>query len=134
MQLNTPYAFGKTIDLPFEEAQKRVREELGKLGFGILTEIDVRQKFAEKLQKDFRNYVILGACNPGFAYQALEREINIGALLPCNVLVYTTDDGRTAVVVKDPIAALAQTGNAEIAGLAAEVADQMKQMLAALEP
>ncbi len=132
MKLKTAYAFGKTVDLPYAEAEKKVREELLKEGFGVLTEIDVKEKFAEKLQKEFRNYIILGACNPLLAYEALSREINLGTLLPCNVVVYTRDDGKTAVVVMDPVAALGIVGNPEMTELAEMVAEKLRRVLAAL--
>lgn len=132
MDITTGYSFGRTVETPFAETSAKVREELAKEGFGVLTEIDVRKKFAEKLQKDFRNYLILGACNPSMAYEALNREINLGTLLPCNVIVYARDDGRTAVAVMDPVAALSMVGNAEIAGIAEKVAEKMKRVLAAL--
>ncbi len=132
MELKTPYAFGKTVELTYGEAEKRVREELLKEGFGILTEIDVREKFREKLGKDFRDYIILGACNPALAYEAFGRELNIGTLLPCNVVVYGTDDGKTAVMVMDPVAALSVIGNPSLNELAARVKELMERVLAAL--
>src|SRR5690349_16129890 len=111
MKTSTPYAFGKTVASPFVTTEKMVREELQKEGFGVLTEIDVAGKFREKLGKEFRNYVILGACNPALAWEAISRELNIGTLLPCNVVIYTTDDGRTAVMIMDPVAALGLIDN-----------------------
>ena len=132
MELKTPYAFGKTVEMPYAEAEKRVREELAKEGFGVLTEIDVRKKFAEKLQKEFRDYIILGACNPPLAYEALGMEADLGTLLPCNVVVYTRDDGKTAVMVMDPVAALSVIGNPEMVELAKKVAEKMVRVLAAL--
>ncbi len=132
MELNKPYAFGRTVDLPYAEAERRVRAELQKEGFGVLTEIDVRQKFQEKLGKEFRNYVILGACNPAMAYEAFGKELNIGTLLPCNVTVYDGDDGRTVVMVMDPVAALSLLGNPEMAEMAKIVKEKMERVLAAL--
>lgn len=132
MDLKTPYAFGKTVDMPYAETERKVREELAKEGFGILTEIDVRKKFAEKLQKKFRDYIILGACNPPLAYEALGREINLGTLLPCNVVVYTRDDGKTAIMVMDPVAALSMIGNQEMDELAKKVAEKLERVLAAI--
>lgn len=132
MNLKKPYAFGKTVDLPYAEVEQKVREELAKEGFGILTEIDVRKKFSEKLQKEFRDYTILGACNPPLAYQALNREIDLGTLLPCNVVVYTRDDGKTAVMVMDPVAALSMIGNPEMTEFAQTVAQKLERVLAAL--
>lgn len=132
MELKTAYAFGKTVDMPYDEAERKVREELAKEGFGALTEIDVRKKFAEKLQKEFRDYIILGACNPHLAYEALGREVNLGTLLPCNVVVYVRDDGKTAVMVMDPVAALSMIGNPEMVAFAKKVAEKMERVLAAL--
>lgn len=132
MELTTAYAFGKTVGLTYAEAVARVREELGKEGFGVLTEIDVTQKFREKLGRDFRDYIILGACNPAMAWEAFHRELNIGTLLPCNVCVYTGDDGATVVMVMDPVAALGMVGNAELTEVAAAVRRKMERVLAAL--
>jgi len=132
MELNKPYAFGRTVDLPYAEAERRVRAELQKEGFGVLTEIDVRQRFQEKLGKEFRDYVILGACNPAMAYEAFGKELNIGTLLPCNVTVYDGDDGRTVVMVMDPVAALSMVGNPEMAEMAKIVKEKMERVLAAL--
>ncbi|WP_243369958.1 DUF302 domain-containing protein [Geotalea sp. SG265] len=132
MDLRKPYALGKTVSSPFDATEAKVRQELLKEGFGILTEIDVTQKFKEKLDRDFRRYVILGACNPAMAWEAFARELDIGTLLPCNVVVYETDDGGTAVMVMDPVAALSLIGNAEIAELAGTVRGKMERMLSAL--
>lgn len=132
MELKTPYAFGKTVALPFATTQQRVREELGKEGFGILTEIDVKQKFSEKLHKEFRDYLILGACHPPTAYEALSREIDLGTLLPCNVVVYSRDDGTTAIMAMDPVAALGMIGNPQITEIAAGIAEKLRRVLAAL--
>lgn len=134
MEITTPYSFGRTVDTGFSETVVRVREELAREGFGVLTEIDVQKKFVEKLGKQFRNYLILGACNPAVAYEALGTEINLGALLPCNVVVYTRDDGRTAVVVMDPVAILSLVGNADMAVFANQIAGKMRRVLAALQP
>ncbi|WP_026839940.1 DUF302 domain-containing protein [Citrifermentans bremense] len=132
MELKKTYAFGKTVDLSYAEAETKVREELAKEGFGILTEINVRKKFSEKLQKEFRDYIILGACNPPLAYEALNREIDLGTLLPCNVVIYTRDDGKTAVMVMDPVSALSLIGNPEITEFAKIVAQKLERVLAAL--
>lgn len=132
MDLKTPYAFGRTVDMTYAEAEQKVREELAKEGFGVLTEIDVKKKFAEKLQKDFRDYIILGACNPPLAYEALNREVDLGTLLPCNVVVYVRDDGKTAVMVMDPVAALSMIGNPEMVEFAKKVAEKMERVMAAL--
>lgn len=132
MELTTPYAFGKTVATPHGEAEKRVREELQKEGFGILTEIDVKEKFREKLGREFRNYIILGACNPPLAWEAFDRELAIGTLLPCNVAIYTADGGETVVMVMDPVATLGVVGNPALADLADKVRQKMERVLAAL--
>ena len=100
------YGYGKKVDYGFDEARARVEEELKKEGFGILTEIDVRATMKKKLDIDFRNYLILGACNPPLARQALEREREVGLLLPCNVIVYEDDDGQTVVSAMNVEAAM----------------------------
>ena len=132
MELTTAYAFGRTVSLPYAAAERKVREELQKEGFGVLTEIDIKGKFREKLGREFRDYIILGACNPPLAWEAFGRELNIGTLLPCNVVVYTGDDGETVVMVMDPVATLGVIGNPALTELAVTVKQKMERMLAAL--
>jgi uncharacterized protein (DUF302 family) len=132
MELTTSYAFGRTCALSFAEAQQRVREELQKEGFGILTEIDVKEKFREKLGREFRDYVILGACNPALAWEVLGREANIGTLLPCNVVVYAGEGGESVVMAMDPVAALGMIGNPELLPFARTVREKLERALAAL--
>ncbi len=132
MEHTTPYAFGRTVALSYGEAQRKVRDELQKEGFGVLTEIDVKEKFREKLGRDFRDYIILGACNPALAWEALGREVNIGTLLPCNVVVYTAEGGETVVRAMDPVAALGMIGNPEMMPLARTVREKLERVLAAL--
>ncbi len=132
MELMTPYAFGKTVDLPYAAAEQKVRAELQKEGFGVLTEIDVTAKFREKLGRDFRDYIILGACNPALAWEAFGTELNIGTLLPCNVVVYRDDDGRTVVMAMDPVAALGVIGNPAMTALARTVREKLERVVAAL--
>jgi len=131
---STPlYGFKKTLSLSVEEADARVREELQKEGFGILTEIDVKATLKKKLDVDFKPYKILGACNPPLAHQALVAEEDIGLLLPCNVIVYEGEAQGTSVVsVIDPRVQLGVTGREDITPLAAEVGDRMKRVLDAL--
>ena len=132
MDVATSYAFGKSIDAPFGEVEEKVRQELAKEGFGILTEINVQDKFREKLGRDFREYVILGACNPALAWEAFGKELNIGTLLPCNVVVYRDDEGRTVVMAMDPVAALGVIGNVELTEIAAQVRARLERVLASL--
>ncbi len=132
MNLQKNYAFGKAVQTTFAATEARVREELLKEGFGILTEIDVASKFKEKLGKDFRKYLILGACNPALAWEAFGRELDIGTLLPCNVVVYEDDDAKSIVMIMDPVAALSLIGNPEIEELAMLVKQKMERVLSAL--
>ena len=130
---NPPYGFRKTVSLPVEEADARVREELQKEGFGVLTEIDVKATLKKKLDVDFKPYKILGACNPPLAHQALLAEEDIGLLLPCNVLVYEGETRGTSVVsVINPQVQLGVTGRDDITPLAEEVGKRMKRVLEAL--
>lgn len=122
------YYFSKTVDQPFQEAIDRVTEELQKEGFGILTKIDVKATLKKKLDVDFRNYKILGACNPNFAYQALQAEDKIGIMLPCNVIVQETAEG-TEVTAVDPIASMASVDNPDLASIAKQVRALLKQVI-----
>jgi uncharacterized protein (DUF302 family) len=131
--LALPYGFGATIDLKYDAAVARVREALAAEGFGVLTEIDVAATLKKKLDVDFRPYIILGACNPPLAHQALSSELEIGLLLPCNVVVHAADDERRSVVsIMDPEAALSLAGNQAIAPLAADVKARLQRVLDAV--
>lgn len=126
------YAFGKTAQLSPEQAVARVTEELAKEGFGVLTEIDVAGTMKKKLGVDIPPYRILGACNPQLAYRALQAEPQIGALLPCNVVVRADPSGTTFIEVMDPASVLGLVGRAEIAPIAAEVRSRLERMLQAV--
>jgi len=126
------YAFGKTVSLSFEQATAAVTAALAKEGFGVLTEIDVAATLKKKLGIERPPYRILGACNPQFAARALEMEPQIGALLPCNVVVREDAGGRTVVEFMDPNAVLGLVGRPEIAPIAAEVRARLERVLAAL--
>lgn len=127
------YGMKKTVALPVDEADARVREELQKEGFGVLTEIDVQATLKKKLDVDFRPYRILGACNPPLAHRALTAETDIGLLLPCNVVVYAgTNEEESVVAILDPEIQLSVTGRADIRPLALEVRARMERVLAAL--
>lgn len=115
------YGFGTTLKLPYEQAIERTRAALKDQGFGVLTEIDVRKTMQEKLNTEFRPYVILGACNPPLAHRALSTDLGVGLLLPCNVIVYDNGDGTSTVEMMDPEAALNLVGDSSII---AEVAQQ----------
>ncbi len=127
------YGFKRTLPLSLEEADRRVREELGKEGFGILTEIDVKATLKEKLDVDFRPYKILGACNPTVAHRALSAETEVGLLLPCNVILYKGgEEGSSVVGILDPRVQLGLTGREDVAHLAEEVRSRLIRVLEAL--
>ncbi len=126
----TAYGFGTTVRMPFAAALEKARFALAKEGFGVLTEIDVAATMKKKLGVDFPPYVILGACNPPLAHQALVAEREIGLLLPCNVIVYAAEDAeQTVVSIMDPEAALSLAGREEIRPLAREVSARLHRVL-----
>jgi uncharacterized protein (DUF302 family) len=123
------YYFSKKLDLPFDEAITLVIEELKKEGFGVLTDIDVKATLKKKLGADFRNYRILGACNPPFAYEALKAEDKIGTMLPCNVIVQETAAGAVEVAAIDPIASMQAVDNPALGDVAVQVQAKLKQVV-----
>ncbi len=122
------YGYKKKVLASFEKAVERTREELQKEGFGVLTEIDVRATLKKKLDVDYDNYIILGACNPPFAYQALQVEKDIGLLLPCNVIVYE-QEGEIYVSAILPTVAMSMVENEELRRIAAQVEQKLKQVI-----
>ena len=129
----TNYGFWKVVNLSYEEAIEKVTEELKKEGFGVLTEIDVKATLKKKLDVDFKPYKILGACNPPYAYQALQSEEQIGLMLPCNVIVYVNDNGKTVVAAIDPVASMTAVGNDALEGHAQEVRTKLQRVIQAME-
>ena len=123
------YYFEKTVDYFFEEAVEKVTEELKKEGFGVLTEIDVQATLKKKLDVDFKKYQILGACNPPFAYKALQAENKIGAMLPCNVIVQELDNGKTEVAAVDPVASMQAVENDELSDIANEIRAKLQRVI-----
>lgn len=121
------YGFTKEVKLPFEEVIAVVTERLKKEGFGILTRIDVQEKFKEKLGIDFKKYVILGACNPASAHKAIVVEENIGLMLPCNVIVYEKED-KTVVSIIKPTVAMRMIENEELKQIATQVETKLKNV------
>jgi uncharacterized protein (DUF302 family) len=126
------YGFTKEMDIPYETVIEQVREALKKEGFGILTEIDVREKMKDKLGVDMKKYIILGACNPQNAYKAIIAEENIGLMLPCNVIVYEKGS-KTVLSVIRPTAAMQMVDNQELQKVAGEVEAQLKKAFDAIQ-
>lgn len=126
------YHFSKTVAMDFQAAVDKVTAELKARGFGILTQIDVRQTLKAKLDVEFRPYLILGACNPPFAYRALQAEDKIGTMLPCNVIVQQRADGSVEVSAVDPVASMAAVVNAELAGVAEEIRNRLRAVIDAM--
>lgn len=123
------YYFSKTIQSSFDDAVSRVTEELKKEGFGVLTEINVKETLKKKLDVDFRNYRILGACNPPFAYKALQAEDKIGTMLPCNVIVQETGPGTVEIAAIDPAASMMAVKNESLAVIAGDVREKLKRVV-----
>ncbi len=130
--MTTPFAIQKPLDATYDEALARIPEALKAEGFGVLTEIDVQATFKQKLGADFRRYKILGACNPPFAHQALTMDLLAGLMMPCNVVVYETDDHKAHVFAVDPTQSAAASGNPQLAELASAVRDKLERALARL--
>ena len=127
----SPYGFGLKVNLPYAEAVERTKAALKEQGFGVLTEVDIKQTMKEKRGVDFRPYVILGACNPPLAEQALATELDLGLLLPCNVVVYETEGG-SIVQAMDPEPVLGLVGNPRLEPIAREVKARLQAALTGL--
>lgn len=126
------YGFSKRVNIPYEEAVGKITAALKEQGFGVLTEIDVKATLKKKLDVEFKKYVILGACNPPFAYRALQTEEEIGLLLPCNVIVYEPEEGASVVSAMDPMKAMSVVDNPALEDIAREVGERLKQALEAI--
>lgn len=124
------YYFNKILkNTSFDEAIEKVTIELKKEGFGVLTEIDVKETLKNKIDVDFRKYKILGACNPHFAYKALSAEDKIGVFLPCNVIVQEHENGEVEVAAVDPIASMISVNNPALGSFAQEVQQKLKRVI-----
>ncbi|GBE40172.1 MAG TPA: DUF302 domain-containing protein [Nitrospirae bacterium] len=123
------YYFSKILDGSFEDVVNKVMEELKKEGFGVLTDIDVKATLKKKLDIDYHNYRILGACNPPFAYKALLAENKIGTMLPCNVIVQETVDGKVEIAAVDPMASMMAVHNEELHDIALEVQEKLQKVI-----
>ncbi|WP_226013428.1 DUF302 domain-containing protein [Halomicrobium salinisoli] len=126
------YTTQQQVDGEFDDVVQRTIDALGDEGFGVLCDIDVQATFEEKLDEEFRRYRILGACNPPLALEGLEAELELGALLPCNVVVYETDEGDVVVSAVDPEGLVGLTGNDELDSIAEEVGDRFERVLGSL--
>jgi uncharacterized protein (DUF302 family) len=125
------YGFSRTVDLPFDAAVEKVTTELQKEGFGILTTIDVKETLKQKLNVDFKNYKILGACNPPFAHKALQAEEEVGLLLPCNVIVYEKG-GKSVVAAFDPMSMSRVMDNPGVEQIAMAVKERLERVITAV--
>lgn len=127
--MTTDYGMRTTLDIPYETAIEKATAALKAEGFGVLTEIDVKTTLKQKIDADFRRYIILGACNPKLAHQALQSELEIGLLLPCNVIVYETDDGKSTISIVDPMAMLSVAEGAELKAVADEARTRLTNVI-----
>jgi uncharacterized protein (DUF302 family) len=123
------YYFSKTLKITFDEAVAKVTEELKKGGFGIITEIDVKETLKKKLNVDFRKYKILGACNPPFSYRALQVEDKIGLMMPCNVIVQELPGGKVEVAAINPVASMAAVNNLKLRDVGMELSAKLKAVI-----
>lgn len=126
------YYISKKIDATFEQAIDEVKEALGIEGFGVISEINMHDKLKEKLDVDFRRYTILGACNPGYAYKALQKEDKIGTMLPCNVIVQELGKNEIEVAAVDPVASMMAIENPKLAKLAGEIKAKLERVIESL--
>jgi uncharacterized protein (DUF302 family) len=131
MDQHNAYAFRAKLNLPYEQAVAKATEALKEQGFGVLTEIDVQATLKKKLDVDFRKYVILGACNPPLAHRALTAELEVGLLLPCNVIVYE-QEGGSIVSILDPIAMIGIANNPNLDPIAHEARERLQRVIKAL--
>lgn len=126
------YYINKTITADFDRAVQLVTESLKKEGFGVLSEIDIQQKLKENLNIDMRKYVILGACNPQYAFKALEQEDKIGTMLPCNVILQEIGDNEIEVAAVNPVASMMAVSSQVLVGIAREIKEKLERAIASL--
>ena len=126
------YYITKKISTDFDQAVQLVTESLKKEGFGILTEINLQEKLKEKLNIDFRKYKILGACNPAYAYKAIQQEDKIGTMLPCSVIIQELENNEIEVAAVDPVASMMAIENPDLAGIAKEIKEKLERAIAVL--
>jgi uncharacterized protein (DUF302 family) len=126
------YYFSKTISAEFDETIAKVTDALKLMGFGIVSDIDMQSKFKDKLNVDYKRYRILGACNPSFAFKAIQAEEKIGTMLPCNVVVSELNENMTEVTAIDPIASMMAINNPALTPLATEISEKLKKLVESL--
>jgi uncharacterized protein (DUF302 family) len=129
MDKEKKYALSTVLNTTYEEAVTKVTDALKEEGFGVLTEIDVKATLKKKLDVDFRKYVILGACNPPYAHKTLQADLDVGLLLPCNVIVYEADDQKAHVSALNPVSGLEVIENEELSKIAGEVSEKLKRVI-----
>jgi len=129
MEKAKEYASNAVLNTSYEDAVSRITNALKEEGFGVLTEIDVKATLKKKLDVDFRKYVILGACNPPYAYRTLKADLDVGLLLPCNVIVYETDDKKACISAINPVSALEVIKKEELRKIAEEVTEKLKRVV-----
>jgi len=126
------YYISKTIDSEFNQAVSQITERLSLEGFGIISQVDIKQKLKDKLDIEFRDYLILGACNPSKAFQALEQEDKVGTMLPCNVIVQEIGDKKIEVAAVDPVASMMAIHNPALKDLAIEIREKLTKAIESL--
>jgi uncharacterized protein (DUF302 family) len=129
MENNKNFGFARVLNISFDEALIKVQETLKDEGFGVLTNIDVQSTLKKKLDVDFRKYVILGACNPPYAFQALQADLDVGLLLPCNVIIYETDENNVYVSAMNPVSVLGVIQNQELRNIADGVSVKLQKVM-----
>lgn len=132
MKPKSQYGYSKTLSDSYDDALVKVTEALKAEGFGVITEIDVKETFQKKLGLGFMKYKILGACNPSLAHRALSQETEVGLFLPCNVIVYEREPGKTVVTAVDPIVALSRIESPQLEPIAQEVSTRLQKVIGAL--
>jgi len=129
MENSKNFGFAEVLNIPYEEALIKVQEALKEEGFGVLTTIDVQSTLKKKLDVDFRKYTILGACNPPYAFQALQADLDVGLFLPCNVIIYETDDYNVYISAINPLSVLGEIQNEKLGIIAEAVSTKLQKVM-----
>jgi uncharacterized protein (DUF302 family) len=129
MEDNKNFGFSRILNIPYEETLIKVQEALKEEGFGVLTTIDVQSTLKKKLDVNFRKYTILGACNPPYAFQALQTNLDVGLFLPCNVIIYETDDNKVFVSAINPLSVLGEIQNEKLGIITEAVSTKLQKVM-----